>query len=478
MAQPRHAHHYATADGPDGPGEWWLRGKGLGGSTLINGMMYVRGWEPDYAPLAAAGDDGWGWPGMLAAFRSLEDHALGASPLRGAGGPLPVSVPAGHDPVAEATAAAAESVGLARVDDVNASDDDRIGPVPSTIRRGRRVSAASAFLRPARGRRNLRVLPGLRVARVLLDGGRAVGVEAADAGGRGLSVRARRAVILAAGTLESPLILERSGIGDPALLARVGIGTRVESPRVGEGLLEHRGMTLQARLRPGLGLNERLGTVPRRLLAGAGYLLTRRGPIATGPYDLVGQLRSDPAEPRPDVQILVAPMSLDLGAAELRLADHAGLMIQGYQLRPTTPGAVHVRAADPKVPPRIHARTLGTALDRRVTGRILARLRDLVAADPLAGLVLAEESPGPGVVTAEQAVARARAAGTGIYHAVGSCAMGADDTDVVDAGLRVRGVRGLHVVDASVFPAMPSGNTAAPTMALAWRAADLLLREG
>jgi choline dehydrogenase-like flavoprotein len=258
------------------------------------------------------------------------------------------------------------------------------------------------------------------------------------------------------------------------VLAEAGIVPRVESPNVGERLLEHRGLTVHARLRPGLGLNERLRAGPRRLLAGARYLLTRRGPIATGPYDLVGQLRSAPGVARPDVQILLTPMSTDLAADGLRLAPYPGLMVQGYALRPTTPSAVHVRSADPGERPHIDAHCLETDDDRAVTGAILARLRALLSAGPLTGLVVGEVAPGPDVVTPEQAVEYARGTGAGIYHAVGTCAMGTADEDVVDARLRVRRVRGLRVVDASVFPAMPAGNTAAPTMALARRAADLI----
>lgn len=474
MQHPEYAYFYPTGSvSPGGPDEVWLRGKGLGGSTAVNGMMYIRGWAADYDRLAAAGDPGWGWAGMLPVFRAMEDHELGASLLRGVGGPLHVSVTAVADPVVAAMLRSATAAGLADVDDFNASDAERIGRTPVTIHRGVRISAATAFLRPARRRRNLTVLDRTHVGHVTLEGGRAVGVVARRCGER-LAVRARREVILAAGSIESPQLLERSGIGDPVVLTRAGVEPRVESPHVGERLLEHRGMTVQARLRPGLGLNRRLNTLPRQLFAGAGYVLTRRGPVATGPYDLVGQLRSAPGEPRPDVQILLTPMSLDLGTSRLRLARHAGMMIQGYQLRPTTPSAVHIRSADPAVLPVIDARYLETELDRTVTGRILARLRGMMAEGPLADLVIGEDAPGPDVVTPEQAVEYARATGIGIYHAVGSCAMGPNDEDVVDARLRVRGVRGLRVVDASVFPAMPSGNTAAPTMALAWRAADLV----
>jgi choline dehydrogenase-like flavoprotein len=496
MQRPEVAYHYPTRpQPPDGRIEIWLRGKGLGGSTLLNGMMYTRGWAPDYDTLdrrvSGPDDPGWGWGTMLAAFRALEDHQLGASPLRGAGGPLPVSVPAARDRVVSAALDAAVAFGLVHVPDTNASDADRIGATPSTILRGRRASAATAFLDPARRRPNLTVLDrtvvesllwaGDRVVGVRVAGDRVAGVRVAGNGSgrrdRTGEIRVRREVILAAGTVETPLLLERSGIGDPAVLTAAGIEPRVPSPQVGERVIEHRGMTVHARLRPGLGLNRRLGGPAGQLVAGAGYLVTRRGPIARGPYDLVGALRSAPDEPRPDVQILLTPMSTDLQADRLRLAGYPGLMIQGYQLRPTTTGSVHVSGPGPGDPPLIDARFLQTAADRTVTGRILGRLRALLATRPLADLVVAEEAPGPDVDGPDQAVAYAAATGTGIYHAVGSCAMGPRPDDVVDARLRVRGVAGLRVVDASVFPAMPSGNTAAPVMALAWRAAELILEE-
>jgi choline dehydrogenase len=475
MQRPQYAYHYPTRPmPPDQRTEIWLRGKVLGGSTVINGMMYTRGWAPDYDALVDGGNPGWGWPQMLAAFRAMEDHGLGAGPWRGTAGPLHVSVPGSQDRVTLAMLGCAAVAGLTPVEDFNAGDDERIGFTPCTIDRGLRVSAASAFLRPARRRPNLTVLDRTTAGHLLFAGDRVVGVRATHRGGPARDYRARREVLLAAGTVESPLLLERSGIGDPVVLVRAGVEPRVDNPQVGGRILEHRGTTLRARLRPGLGYNGRLDSVPKQLLAGAGYLLTRRGPVATGAYDLVGALRSAAQEPRPDVQVIMTPMSTDVRSATLRVADHCGLMIQGYQLRPTTPSSVHVSGPSAGDPPVIDAHVLESDLDRRVTGRILQRLRELLTAGPLADLLVAEESPGPRVATQEQAVEYARATGAGIYHAIGSCAMGPRDVDVVDARLRVRGTRGLRVVDASVFPAMPSGNTAAPTMALAWRAADLL----
>ncbi|HYN75275.1 MAG TPA: GMC family oxidoreductase, partial [Candidatus Limnocylindria bacterium] len=289
-----------------------------------------------------------------------------------------------------------------------------------------------------------------------------------------LLVRARREIVLAAGTIETPLILERSGIGDPSVLAAAGIVPEVDSPRVGSGVLEHRSITVHARLRPGLGLNEALGSASGRARAVASYGLTRSGPLAAGPFHLVGQLRSSPGEPRPDIAVLVSPMSTDPGSTSLRLAGHPGMMLTGYQLRPTTASSVHVRAADPESPPLINAHYLDTDLDRLVTGRVLERLRDLLDRQPLRALVVAEEAPGGDVRSSDDAVQYALQTGTGVYHAVGSCAMGPEPHDVVDAELRVRGVSGLRIADASVFPAIPSANTAAPAMMLGWQAATLL----
>jgi choline dehydrogenase-like flavoprotein len=460
---------------PAGTPEVWLRGRGRGGSTAVNGMLYVRGWSADYAGLDEAGPgSAWRWPEVLSAFRSMEDHELGPSPVRGTGGPVRVSLTrVGGEPVAEAVLAAAGSAGMAAVEDVNAGDGARIGPVALTAHRGRRVTAATAFLAPARHRTNLTVLDRCSVSHVVLRARRAVAVVARQRG-RPLLVRARREVVLSAGTIETPLLLERSGIGDPDLLASAGIAPRVASPRVGSGVLEHRPVTVHARLRPGSGLNEALGSATGRVREVARYAVTRSGPLACGPYHLVGLLRSAPDQPRPDVQLLVTPMSTDLTSSRLRLADHPGMMLTGYPLRPTTPSSVHVSGPDPAAPPVIRARYLESGPDRRLTGDVLRLLRDLLARAPLCDLVLAEEAPGPGVRSPEDAVRYALRTGTGVYHAVGSCAVGPGAEHVVDAELRVRGVLGLRVVDASVFPAMPSGNTAAPAMMLGWHAATLI----
>ncbi|MBN9112419.1 MAG: GMC family oxidoreductase N-terminal domain-containing protein [Pseudonocardia sp.] len=473
----RYCYHYPTQPvGPGGRPETWTRGKVGGGSTSVNGMMYIRGARADYDAIVERGNPGWGWDAMLPVFRTLEDHDLGPSPSRGAGGPLGVSVPTRDDQVCEAILGAAEKMGLRRTADFNEDDDDRIGFTPSTIKSGVRVGAASAFLRPAASRPNLTVQYRTRVGHLRFDGPRIVGVRA-KVGSSHRDYTASREVILAAGTVESAVLLERSGVGNPEVLARAGVELRVESPNVGERVTEQRGVSLQVRLRGKLGLTHTLNSRPKQGLQGARYLLTRRGPIATAGYDLVCAFRSSPELDRPDVQGIWMPMALDTRANKMRLAKYAGATFVGYPIRPTTRSSVHLGGALPENAPVISPRFLESEEDRSSTSRILDWGREAVAQSPLVEMVWAEDLPGPSVSTPDEVIRYAIDSPLGIYHAVGSCAMGPNAEDVVDHRLRVRGVEGLRVVDASVFAEQPAGNTAAPTMALAWRAADLIREE-
>lgn len=478
MRSPKYAYHYATEPvGRHRQTETWLRGNVAGGTSSINGMMYTRGHAADFDALAASGNVGWGWDTMLPVYRAIEDHQLGASSTRGAGGPVHISVADAGDEVTDAIMNSAQRRGWQRVRDTNEADVERIGPTPSTIAGGRRVSAATAFLRPARRRKNLTYLDRTRVGRLLLDGRRVVGVRARTAG-TARDLVATEAVVVSAGTVESPLLLERSGIGSGDVLARAGVELKVESPYVGERIAEHRAVTVQMRLRDGLGINPLLNSAPRRVRAAAVYAIGRRGPIATGPYDLVSFFASSPDIDRPDVQGVWGGLATDPTADELRPAPYAGMTFVGYRLRPTTRSSVHIGGPEAEDTPIVTARYLETEDDREVTSRILQRARDVVSSGPLADLVLDEVVPGPGVSTPQEVVDYALDTGTGVYHAVGSCGMGPRDDDVVDDRLRVRGVDGLRVVDASVFPDMIAGNTAAPTLALAYRAADLIAAEG
>ncbi|MDN5798303.1 MAG: GMC family oxidoreductase N-terminal domain-containing protein, partial [Intrasporangium sp.] len=403
---------------------------------------------------------------MGAAYDALERRV---SAGRDAAGLLDVTVPGwaqvGNE-VTEAVLASAEALGVPFVPDLNSSAGPRIGVTPSTIARGRRVSAATAFLAPARGRPNLTVLHGVRVGRIVLDGTAAVGAVVRRAG-RSREIRARRETIVCAGAIESPMLLERSGIGRPEVLARIGVPVRVESPQVGERMVEQRAVTVKARLSRRVGLGPRLGSPVGRAREVGRYVLTRGGALSTGAYELAGLVATD-GSGRPDAQVLVTSLATD--DTGLAVSPGPGLMLVGYALRPSTTGSVHAGGPDPEDQPVIESRFLETAEDRAATERILDWQRRLLGQARLAGLVAELTAPWPGI----DAVRYAALTGSGIYHAVGSCAMGPDESDVVDCRLRVRGVERLRIADASVFPSHPSGGMAAPAMAAGWRVADLV----
>jgi choline dehydrogenase len=471
----RYTYHYLTRPvGPGGQADVWTRGKVLGGSTAINGMMWIRGAALDWDGLAARGNPAFGWERVLAAYRSMEDHSLGASDVRGARGPLGISVTETDDELVQAVLASAESLGWERVADVNAHDSERIGFTPSTIRHGVRASAYSAFVGPARRRRNLTVATRTRAGYLLFDGARVTGVRVLT-GRRIVDYRARKEVILSAGTVETPLLLERSGIGRPDVLRRAGIEIRVESPNVGERVIEQRGVSLQVRVEGNIGLTQHLNTLPKQGWEGFKYLFTRSGPIARGGYDLVSQFKSAPDLDRPDIQGIFAPIALDVSHPGLKLAKHSGVMFLGYQMRPSTTSSIHLSGRLPGNPPVIDAHFLEEAADRTATAPVLGVAREVLGKGPLARYVAGEDFPGPAVSRPDDVVRYALDTGSGLYHAVGASAMGPDADDVVDPQLRVRGVTGLRVVDASVLPVQLAGNTAAPTMAIAWIAADLIL---
>lgn len=462
--------------GPYSQVEHWVRGKVLGGSSAVNGMVYNRGAQADYDDIVAKGNPGWGWSEILRVFRTIEDHALGGSDTRGVGGPLSVGVNRTGEEVSEALLDSAAALGIKRVDDVNEGDVERAGYAPATIRGGRRVSAAHAFLRPARRRKNLTVLTGATATRVVFEGERAVGVEVTSRRGRD-ELRARREVILSAGSLASPKLLQLSGIGPRAVLAEAGVEVRVDSPQVGEGLREHRCLPLQMRLLENKGINRHLATPARQALTGVRYLLTRNGPIATPAYDLLSFVRADPGAPRPDGQILMTPFTVGAGPSDGSVETRPGLSLLGFVLRPTSQGSIHIRSADPADPPRVNVAYFETEHDRQVTAALYRRMRGIVEQEPVAAMCSAETVPGRAVVDDESLLRAGLLYGGPGYHASGACAMGPNDDDAVDARLRVRGVTGLRVVDVSVLPTMVSGNLNGPIIAMAWRAAEMILED-
>jgi choline dehydrogenase-like flavoprotein len=339
-----------------------------------------------------------------------------------------------------------------------------------------RTTAYSAFVRPIHRRRNLTVVTRTRASRLVFDGGRVVGVWASK-GGQPVEYRARKEVIVSAGTIESPLLLERSGIGNPDVLRRAGIDVGVESPNVGERVIEQRGVEIQVRLKRNIGQTQQLNTLPKQAWQGLKYLFTRNGPISMSSYDLISQFKSSPHLDRPDIQGVITPMAFDTSSPNLKLAKHSGILIEAYQMRPSTTSSIHVGGRLPRNAPIINSRFLEDDGDRKATAPVLDILRELFATNPLSDYVLAEDSPGPTVSSSDDALRYALETGSGIAHAVGSCAMGPNSDDGVDAQLRVRGVTGLRVVDASVLPVQVAGNSQAPTMAVAWIAADLILED-
>ena len=397
----------------------------------------MRGAAADWDGLAGRGNPGWSWADVLPAYRAIEDHSLGASGTSGAGGPLGISVTDTHDDVTAAILDSAVKYGWRQVKDVNAEDTERIGFTPSTICHGRRTTSYDAFVRPALARANsgLTVAARTRAERLTFDGRRVTGVRTLDAKGAVTEVKARREVILCAGAIETPLLLERSGIGNQELLRKHGIDPNVESPNVGERLIEQRGAALQVTLKDTSRATRKLSTRTGQAREALSWLATGKGLLATGGYDLVCQFKSQEQQSRPDIQGLFVPMALDTTSKDMKLARHSGILFMAYPIRPETTSSVHISGKSLTDPPVIDARFLETERDRNTVAPVLEIARAVLAQAPTASLIQAEEFPGPSVATRKDTIEYSHSTGTGIYHAVGSAAMGPADEDVVDARL-------------------------------------------
>lgn len=475
LDDPVHTWRFETSPSPgrEKP-EVWLRGKTLGGSSAVNGMMYVRGQPEDYDGWEALGNPGWSWNEIGPAFRRIEDHELGADEVRGSGGPLPVSNPPERDPICDAFIETGRQLGLPVRDDLNRPDQAGIGYHQRTIRKGERWSAARAFLQPARQRPNLQVMTGVQVQQLLFSGRRATGVRA-RVGGATQTFQAAT-IIVSAGALMSPVLLQRSGIGDATRLSALGIEPVANLPAVGRHLREHRCLPIQFRLRHRLGYNVELAgwRLLRQVLR---YTLFRRGAMATGAYDAAAFVRSRPELERPDAQLMMAPLSMQLDAPVKRLEAQAGLQCLAYLMRPESEGSLHIRDAGPDGAPLIHPNYLSAATDRRAAIDIFRYQRRLFSQAPIRDFIDVETVPGPDVQTDDEIIAAVDEFGLCGFHATGTCRMGPGADAVVDARLRVKDVDGLRIVDCSVMPTLVSGNTNGPAMALAWRAADLILAD-
>ncbi|HET6972215.1 MAG TPA: GMC family oxidoreductase N-terminal domain-containing protein [Phenylobacterium sp.] len=473
LADPKHVWTYQVAKtgGHNAP-EYWVRGKGLGGSSSVNGMVYVRGLPSDYDAWEADGCEGWGWKDLGPCFQAMEDHALGPGGGRGVGGPLKVTPHPRRQELCEAMIASAAAMGLPIVDDLNALDDEGFGYQPRTIACGRRQSAAKAFLDPARSRPNLRILTQAEALRIEFDGRRAVGVRIRRPEGE-QSVRAAREVILAAGALQSPKLLQLSGIGPAELLRRLGVEPVVDSPDVGANMREHRLLAMQFRVRRGSQNHAFSG--PGLLASVLRYGLLRSGPLASAAFEVGGFVKTRPGLDRPDAQLGMGPMSVDRNRKGFVMERHPGALCGGYPMRPESRGTVAITANDPDAPLAIAPNYLSECSDRQTSVAIVRLIRRLFAQPALQRYVIEETWPGAGLQRGDEIIDAFHRIGGAGYHAAGTCRMGADPDSVVDTRLRVRGVQGLRVSDISVMPSLVSGNTNAPAMAMAWRAADLII---
>lgn len=453
------------------------RGKVLGGSTAINGMVAIRGQAADYDQWQQLGLPGWGWRDVLPYFKQHEHHVGGASDAHGSGGEWSVDAPRMWWSVLDAVREAAVQAGVPATDDFNAGDNHGVGTIHVNQRHGRRWSAADGFLKPIRQRRNLVVETDCLVDRVLLDGRRAVGVLWRTAEGVQRQANATREVVLAAGALGSPQILMRSGIGPAAHLAEHGIAVQADRPGVGANLHDH----LQVGLRYRLDGARTLNAAMRSPFAQAGmalrYALTRRGPLTMAPCQLGIFARSSPDAERADLGYNVLAFSRERFDAPFD--PFPGLTMIVYDLRPTSRGSLRLASADPADAPQLHFNFLGTERDRAVAANAIRTTRRIVRQSPLARYRPTECWDGAGVADGDEAglVAAAARNGTSIFHPVGTARMGRPDDPmaVVDAALRVIGVQGLRVIDASVMPSVVSGNTATPTVMIAEKGAALLL---
>ncbi|WP_233883476.1 GMC family oxidoreductase [Paraburkholderia flagellata] len=478
IGNPRTDWLYKTAaeKGLNGRALSYPRGRVLGGSSSINGMIYMRGQREDYDNWAReTGDSTWSWDSVLPVFRRSEDHHSGASEFHGAGGQWRVEKQRLRWQILESFAHAAQEQGIAATDDFNRGDNSGVGYFEVNQKRGVRWNASKAFLRAAMKRPNLTVVTGALTQRVIFEGKRCVGVE--YRGDVDYVARARCEVILSAGAVNSPQLLELSGIGDPQRLAQLGIGVVQDLRGVGENLQDHLQLRMAFRVNGVRTLNTLSAHWWGKLMIGMQYAFFQSGPMSMAPSQLGAFAKSDPDDPaltRPDLQYHVQPLSLDRFGEPLHRFNAFTASV--CNLRPTSRGSIHAVSADPAQAPAIAPNYLSTDHDLRVAANSIRLTRRIAASAALARYEPHEILPGLAFQSEQELREAAGNVGTTIFHPVGTCRMGrADDPDaVVDARLRVRGVEGLRVVDASVMPTITSGNTNSPTLMIAERAAEML----
>ncbi len=460
--------------GLDGRTIFQPRGKVLGGSSSINGLLYVRGQHEDYDRWRQHGNSGWGFDDVLPYFKKAENQERGADDFHGAGGPLPVSDLVHADPLSAAFIAAAAETGIPVNPDFNGAAQEGAGFFQTTTRRGRRASTAVAYLRPARGRKNLQVETSALAQRILFDGRRADTIEFRQA--RVLrTARARKEILVSGGAYNSPQLLQLSGVGPADLLRQHGIDVVFDAPGVGHDLQDHMQVRVVMRCTQSITLNDVVNSPVRWILAGARYAAFRKGPLTIAAGTSGAFFKTSPRLATPDIQIHFLPFSTDKMGE--RLHSFSGFSASVCQLRPESRGSLRIRSADPTAAPEIRINYLSTEVDRTANVEGLKVLRRILQAPALGPYVMEEVDPGAKVSTDEELLNYCRARGSTIYHPTSTCRMGSDPLAVVDQRLRVRGLEGLRVVDGSIMPDLVSGNTNAAIIMIAEKASDMILED-
>ncbi|MBS8226988.1 GMC family oxidoreductase [Vannielia litorea] len=462
--------------GLGGRSAYWPRGKVIGGSSSINAMVFIRGQAEDYNRWAEAGCTGWGYADVLPYFKRLEDNLTGANAWRATGGPVGVtSIAAEAHPLAHAFIAASKAAGHAVNPDFNGATQEGVGFYQITTRGGFRSSAAAAYLRPALRRRSLRLETGAHVTRLLFEGRRCVGVEFRR--GDSLHQVTARQVVLSAGAIGSPQILQLSGVGNPDMLESHGIETVHAAPEVGRNLQDHIGFDLVYEATVPT-LNAILGRWAGRVGAGMRYVITRGGPLSLSVNQAGGFVRSDAGRSRPNLQLYFSPLSYTKavpGKRRLMKPDaFAGFMIGVSNCHPKSRGELCIRSRNPEEPPAIRPNYLSAPEDMEELLASVPIMRAIAGQSPLASVTRAELKPGPAAAEREALEDYIRATTGSVFHPCGTCAMGVDDSAVVTPDLRLRGIEGLTVADASVIPSITSGNLNAPALMIGEKAADLI----
>src|ERR1700689_1089269 len=460
--------------GLDGRSVFQPRGKVLGGSSSINGLLYVRGQHEDYDRWRQRGNAGGGYDDVLPYFKKAEDQQRGADQYHGSGGPLPVSDLGHPDPLSAAFIDAAAETGLPINPDFNGATQEGAGFFQTTTRGGRRASTAVAYLRPASGRSNLRVETAALAQRILFEGRCARAVEFRQSGTL-RTARARREILVSGGAYNSPQLLQLSGVGPAELLKQHGIDVVLDAPGVGNDLQDHLQVRLVTRCSQRVTLNDIVNHPVRRVMAGARSAAFRTGPLTIAAGTSGAFFKTNPRLATPDVQIHFLPFSTDRMGEKLH--SFSAFSASVCQLRPESRGSLRIRSADPAAPPEIRINYLATETDRTTNVEGLKILRKILHAPALSPFVVEEVDPGNKVSSDEELLAYCRRRGSTIYHPTSTCRMGSDPLAVVDQRLRLRGIEGLRVVDASVMPDLVSGNTNAAIIMIAEKASEMILRD-